>query len=140
MTFLSTTLGIPLKTCCNIKCNINILIIKKIQSHSLTIACSYPSGFILGMRWTLVLFRIVWTRRSLEYCWQRYLARSRSSSLPITSLPCMLATYLNSGFPGIRGFLCFKQFKSNNNALKCLEENDLLIEYVNWYHTIYHTN
>lgn len=62
---------------------------------------SYPSGFMLGSRWILVVSNNWVILLSVPYLSQRYLINNSSISLPTTSFPCMLATYLNSGLPVI---------------------------------------
>ena len=65
---------------------------------TLSVAIFQPSGFMLGRRWILVLCikeTVSWS--PARYDWHRWSARWSSSSLPSTSLPCMLATYFISG-------------------------------------------
>ena len=61
-----------------------------------------PSGFMVGNRCILVcvINRVILRSPSL-YWSHRYCARYISSSRPDASLPCILATYLNSGSPEI---------------------------------------
>lgn len=61
---------------------------------------------MLGIRCTRVVFSKRCMRSSpLVYWRQRYFANKSNSSLPTTSFPCMLATYLNSGLPVINKYI-----------------------------------
>lgn len=62
-------------------------------------AFSYPSGFMEGIRWILVLRTKSVTSGSVPKFLQRYSMRFNSSSLPTTSFPCIFPIYLNSGSP-----------------------------------------
>lgn len=68
------------------------------QSLTVSVAFCQPSGFMEGSRWMRVVesrFLMSWSpERQPSHRWWASLS---SSSRPTTSLPCMLATYLNSG-------------------------------------------
>lgn len=54
---------------------------------------------MLGIKWMRVCsINVRICGSPVRYCWHRYVARRNRSSRPKTSLPCMLAMYLNSGF------------------------------------------